>query len=195
MTRRIAARSIATAAALSIFALHACTPEAPSEPKASRSTGVPTAPHCDTADIEIGGVPVTVEIADTAERRQFGLMFRPPLPDDRGMLFIFPEARTLSFWMRNCPNPLDIAYLNDAGQILKFERMDAFAEHGGYSSPGPVRLAIELSAGWFERHGVKPMAWAKMPVDLLTRRGGEDRYDLEQIPRILVPPGSAQPGH
>ncbi len=185
--------ALAAAAAALVVGLVACPDRVTNSPSGVASA-IPPLPECETAAIDVGGHPVTVEIADNGPRRQYGLMFRDVLPDDRGMLFLFPYPKNLGFWMRNCPHDLDIAYLSDAGQILKFERMKAFEEHGGYSSPGPVRIALEMRAGWFEAHGVKPMSWVKMPVELLTRRGEPDDDDTEQIRRILTPGSPRPPG-
>ncbi|MDP2764119.1 MAG: DUF192 domain-containing protein, partial [Brevundimonas sp.] len=49
-----------------------------------------------------------VEIADDDAERQRGLMEREPLPDDRGMLFQFPDVAERAFWMSNTPSSLDI---------------------------------------------------------------------------------------
>src|SRR5690606_16572165 len=51
-----------------------------------------------------------VEIADDDAERSRGVMFRPPLADDRGMLFQFPDSAERSFWMSNTPSSLDIIY-------------------------------------------------------------------------------------
>ena len=61
-----------------------------------------------------------VEIANDEPKRQRGLMFRPPLEDDRGMLFEWPgePAREQSFWMRNTPSSLDIIYIDPQGKIV-----------------------------------------------------------------------------
>ena len=59
-----------------------------------------------------------VEIADDEAERQRGLMFRPPLADDRGMLFEFPAEKEQSFWMHNTPSSLDIIYVAQNGRIV-----------------------------------------------------------------------------
>ncbi|HAJ04363.1 MAG TPA: DUF192 domain-containing protein, partial [Brevundimonas sp.] len=65
-----------------------------------------------------GSFDFEVEIADEFEERQRGLMNRPPLPDDRGMLFQYPEAAERGFWMLNTPSSLDIVYLDPQGCII-----------------------------------------------------------------------------
>jgi uncharacterized membrane protein (UPF0127 family) len=61
---------------------------------------------------------MTVEVADTPAKQAKGLMFRDHIPDDFGMLFVFPDERTRSFWMKNCRINLDIIYLNRAKQVV-----------------------------------------------------------------------------
>ena len=68
-----------------------------------------------------GNVKLRVEVADTSEKRQIGLMYRDSLVDDHGMLFKFPSANHLSFWMQNTYIPLDIAFINDDGRILQID--------------------------------------------------------------------------
>ena len=52
-----------------------------------------------TAQLEIGGETLRVEIADTDKTRDRGLMGRKSLPDGEGMLFVFEKSAPLSFWM------------------------------------------------------------------------------------------------
>jgi uncharacterized membrane protein (UPF0127 family) len=41
-------------------------------------------------------------------------MQRPDLGGDEGMLFVDPAPTELSFWMKNTPEALDIAYASRA---------------------------------------------------------------------------------
>jgi len=59
-----------------------------------------------------------MEVADTPQARQRGLMFRERLPADTGMLFIFPVSAPHRFWMKNCKFPIDIIWLNQEKQIV-----------------------------------------------------------------------------
>ena len=63
-------------------------------------------------------VTVKAEIADTDESRQFGFMEREKIPDGTGMLFVFDRDQVLSFWMKNTPHPLSIAYIDSRGKII-----------------------------------------------------------------------------
>lgn len=104
-------------------------------------------------ELRIGGHAVRVEIADDPEERRRGLMHRDSLPEDRGMLFVYPDERILSFWMRNTRIPLDIAYVDQRGHIVDIQTMSPQSDRL-YESSDPAMYAIEMGAGWFEEHGV-----------------------------------------
>ena len=82
-------------------------------------------------------------------------MFRETLPEDQGMLFVFPYERVLSFWMRNTYIPLDIAFINSAGEIIDIQRMEPIDESKHYVSNAPALYALEVNGGWFERHQIE----------------------------------------
>jgi uncharacterized protein len=64
------------------------------------------------------GFNVTLELAITPEELSQGLMFRPKLAQDRGMLLIFAEERLPSIWMMNTLVALDLVYLDSAGTVV-----------------------------------------------------------------------------
>lgn len=96
-----------------------------------------------------------LEIADTEEERQQGLMFRKQLPEDHGMLFVFERERRLSFWMKNTSIPLSIAFLDKEGMVLNIEDMVPFSLDS-VSSSAESLYAIELNRGAFARHQIYP---------------------------------------
>lgn len=88
-----------------------------------------------------------VEIADDDAERERGLMFRPPLADDRGMLFQFPEAGEQSFWMRNTPSSLDILYISPDGRIVSIARNTTPNSDTPIPSNGAANGVLELRGG------------------------------------------------
>lgn len=108
-----------------------------------------------TTELDVGGVTVTAEIADTPALRERGLMERDSLPENHGMLFVYPDERDLSFWMRNTPLALDIAFIDRAGTIVNIETMRPNDDESTVSSR-PAMFALEMEAGWFEANGVEP---------------------------------------
>ncbi|WP_374274260.1 DUF192 domain-containing protein [Brevundimonas sp.] len=96
-----------------------------------------------------------VEIADTEAERAQGLMFRPPLGDDRGMLFQFEDSAERSFWMRNTPSPLDIVYIDGAGRIVSIARHTTPNSDTGIPSNGAATGVLEVRAGRMEEIGAE----------------------------------------
>lgn len=58
------------------------------------------------------GTQIQLEVAKTPKQQAMGLMYRPALPDNRGMLFNFASPQPVSFWMKNVPVPLDMVFLH-----------------------------------------------------------------------------------
>ncbi len=64
-----------------------------------------------------GNFAFTVELAQTSQERQRGLMGRTSLPSQHGMFFIFPSLSVSPFWMKNTPLSLDIIFVSSEGEI------------------------------------------------------------------------------
>ena len=75
------------------------------------------------AAISIKGHPLEVELASTPEARACGLSNRIKLPENHGMLFIYPTLGPRTFWMKDTHIPLSLAFLNDSGLILSIRQM------------------------------------------------------------------------
>src|SRR5258708_34832262 len=65
-----------------------------------------------------GAFAFQVEIATTPRQQDAGLMFRPVLGANRGMLFEVGAPQAVSFWMKNCPHPRDILFIEADGTGL-----------------------------------------------------------------------------
>ncbi len=97
---------------------------------------------------------VKAELARTAEERNHGFMERKSIPDGTGMLFVFEKDQFLSFWMKNTPSPLSIAYIDSTGKIRDMYDMTPFSL-ANINSTVRVRYALEVPQGWFDRTGIK----------------------------------------
>jgi uncharacterized protein len=84
-------------------------PPSPAASPSSSTSGGQVLPI--TAQAEMAGQQIQLEVAQTPEQQKMGLMHRPPLPADRGMLFPFNPPRQVRFWMENTPSPLDMVFL------------------------------------------------------------------------------------
>lgn len=144
----------AFAIALAAWVL-ACAPEA------NAQGGLPT------REIEIGGERFLLEVAADPASQFRGLGGRTVIPRNGGMLFVNAAPRPLAFVMRDCPIPIDIAYLDADGRVLNVHTMQpepprregesagAYeARLPGYPSAGPAQFAIELAGGRFAELGV-----------------------------------------
>ena len=97
---------------------------------------------------------VKAELAVKPEDRNFGFMERKNIPDGTGMLFIFEYDQILSFWMKNTPTPLSIAFITKDGKIKDIFDMQPFST-ASKTSTGYVRYALEVPQGWYKKNGIK----------------------------------------
>lgn len=97
---------------------------------------------------------VKAEIARKEEERNFGFMERKVIPDGTGMIFIFEQDQILSFWMKNTPHPLSIAYIDSKGKIRNIYDMTPYSL-ANITSTSSVRYALEVPQGWFKKQGIK----------------------------------------
>jgi len=104
-------------------------------------------------ELNVGVHRIEAEVASTSGERATGLMNRPSMRDYHGMLFVFPEAGTQCFWMKNTLIPLSIAFLDDDGSIVQIADM-APQSLDNHCSIKDVRFALEMNAGWFKARGL-----------------------------------------
>jgi hypothetical protein len=102
-------------------------------------------------------IVVQVEIADTSAERQKGLMYRRTLPARSGMVFEYAQATRGGFWMKNTLIPLDIAFYEARGRILKtFTMTPCRRDPCRIYDPGVAyRGALEVNAGSYRRWNVR----------------------------------------
>lgn len=96
---------------------------------------------------------VKAEIAEKPEDRNHGFMGRKTIPDGTGMLFVFEKDQILSFWMRNTPHPLSIAYIDSKGKIRNIFDMTPYSTASIVSTVS-VRYALEVPQGWYKKNGI-----------------------------------------
>lgn len=107
-------------------------------------------------------IPITLEVARSADERSRGLMERTELAADAGMLFVYSTQRRADhgFWMYRTLIPLDIAYMDRNGIIGAIHQMTPCPSDRGRDCPTypagvPFYLALEMNHGFFESHGLK----------------------------------------
>ncbi len=88
-----------------------------------------------------------IEIADNEFETQTGLMYRDSMKENRGMLFVFPDSRPRSFYMKNTRFPLDIIYLDDNNTIVSFQENAQPLNENSLPSNAPAKYVLEVNAG------------------------------------------------
>lgn len=113
-----------------------------------------------TGRVLLGGeeneVFVDVEIAQTPEERQTGLMHRDSLPEDAGMMFVYFEPTRGGFWMKDVKFPLSVAFIDDEQtitQIIDMEPCDG-ERCPAYTPDQEYTAALEVNQGAFEEWGI-----------------------------------------
>jgi uncharacterized protein len=112
---------------LSVFLMGCSVQTTAKTPTAVSSPQVP-APAGQTLPISAkailtNGTTIQLEVAQTPEQQEKGLMYRPALPENRGMLFKFPSAQPVKFWMKNVPVALDMVFLQNG--VVKYVETSA----------------------------------------------------------------------
>ncbi|MCT2534808.1 DUF192 domain-containing protein [Aquibacillus koreensis] len=100
---------------------------------------------------------LTVGVADTQRKREQGLQFVMKLPENAGMLFVFPKKTYGGFWMKNTFIPLSIAFLDWDGSIIRILDMEpCYVNTCPMYDPGIFyHYAIEVNRGWFEKNQIE----------------------------------------
>jgi uncharacterized protein len=109
-------------------------------------------PHVTLA---IGKHNLTAEVASTDPHRSTGLMNRRILPENWGMLFVFPEVARHAMWMMNTYVPLSVAFLDRDGTIINIADMQPQTTDS-HPAAAPAKYALEMNQGWFRKRGIKP---------------------------------------
>jgi uncharacterized protein len=144
---RSRALSVLVAVSFHSAAVTACT--------ADQAMVLPVDPDPVLISTAKGEVRFDVEITDTAVEHARGLMFRPPLPQGRGMLFVMGEEEIQVFWMRNTPSPLDLVYAAKDGSIVSIKKGEPLSE-AQIPSEKPAKYVLEIAQGEAARLGIQP---------------------------------------
>ncbi|MEM7726183.1 MAG: DUF192 domain-containing protein [Cyanobacteria bacterium P01_A01_bin.45] len=103
------------------------------------------------------GAIIELEVAKTRKQQALGLMYRPELPENRGMLFSFPSPQSAKFWMKNVPVPLDMVFMRN-GVVKYIASSVSPCNQDPCPTYGPRELidqVIELRSGRATQLGLK----------------------------------------
>jgi uncharacterized protein len=155
---------------LSIF-LASCSPPTPAVPPTTTPTETQVPMYSDrpltknagqqlpisAVAIVPNGTKIQLEVARTPQEQAMGLMHRPELPENRGMLFSFSSPFQASFWMKNVPVPLDMVFMRDG--IVQYVAASVPPCNSNpcptYGPDTPVNQVIELRSGRAAQLGLK----------------------------------------
>jgi uncharacterized membrane protein (UPF0127 family) len=129
--------------------------------------------------LRIGPVTAYIEVARTQAERQHGLMFRPRMSADEGMLFVYSEEGYRNFWMKNTLIPLDLAFFRADGTLVNVNETPTYPNprvppdpYPTSDSDEPARFVLEMNLGWFKGKGLldasgrpKPGTGAELPPE------------------------------
>lgn len=111
-----------------------------------------------SAQIKVADQVIQLEVAKTLNQQAIGLMARPKLEPNRGMLFPFNPARPVSFWMKNVLINLDMVFLRN-GRVVAIASEVPPCQTEPCPVYGPkdaIDQVIELRGGRAEELGIKP---------------------------------------
>jgi len=135
---------------------------------ASARSQSPAQERLPTALASIGGEHFELEVARDPAAQMRGLGGRTSIDPHGGMLFVFPQTRPLAFVMRDCPIPIDVAFLDAQGRVINVHTMqpepprapgesalDYEARLHPYPSALPAHFALEVAGGRLAELGVR----------------------------------------
>lgn len=111
-------------------------------------------------EIRIGALAIQAEIARTPEERGQGLSGRPSLPQNAGLLFVFSEERTPSFWMLDMRFPLDFIWISADQRVVDLTENVPPPDPGEsdlprYAPGQPILYVLEVNAGVVQEAGIQ----------------------------------------
>jgi len=145
---------------LTVLVIASCERPAKTDPQpgSDSPTPTPTPTPANGPKVVIttpsGDVTVNVEVVATEAKIERGLMYRQAMALDAGMLFLLPEIKDWTFWMRNTLIPLDMIFIRDnltiAGIVENAEPKTETLRQVGE----PSHYVLEVNGGWTKAHGV-----------------------------------------
>jgi uncharacterized membrane protein (UPF0127 family) len=105
--------------------------------------------------VSVGGHATSLQVAVLDAEQHRGLMGRPDLGGNAGMIFVNARPQQLSFWMKDTPEALDIGYLAPDGTIAEIYQLLPLDERIVLSHGDQLQFALEMPQGWFAANGIR----------------------------------------
>lgn len=127
-----------------------------------------SAAECDPGTLELRGgfgqARFSVEVADDAEERAKGLMFREAMAASAGMLFVYPQPQRAMFWMKNTLIPLDMVFADAAGRVTRVHQGAIPHDETPIDGGEGVAYVLEINGGLAGQLGLAPGAELRHPA-------------------------------
>ncbi|WP_255010933.1 DUF192 domain-containing protein [Roseovarius sp. M141] len=124
-------------------------------------------PACRDDQVQLRGdwgqARFTIELADDEAERAQGLMHRESMPQGAGMLFVYPEARTVGFWMKNTLIPLDMIFLDATGTVARVHSNAMPGDLTPIMGGADIKAVLEINGGLAQRMGIVPGTQLRHP--------------------------------
>jgi uncharacterized membrane protein (UPF0127 family) len=95
-----------------------------------------------------------IEIAETPEKQETGLMYRKKMAPNQGMLFVYDYAQPMSFWMKNTYLPLDMIFIDSDKKIVQISKDTVPYSEDQIICFKPVQYVLEVNAGICDMAGI-----------------------------------------
>jgi|SRR3989344_4350131 len=108
------------------------------------------------ADVSVGGVIVSAEIAKSNDKKAEGLSNRKNLEKGKGMLFVFSSAGLYPFWNKDTFIPLDVLWIEN-NEVVYIGELPAFSggETAVAASDRKANFVLEVNAGFVKEYNIK----------------------------------------
>ena len=111
-------------------------------------------------EARVGDKKLLLKVASTPHSQAKGFMHGEEPTEDTGIIFVYEQPESLSFWMKNVNFDLDIIFFDEFGEYIEHQTMNRYSGESDHSLPrynckGEARYAVEVCGGWFEKYGSK----------------------------------------
>jgi uncharacterized membrane protein (UPF0127 family) len=132
------------------------TPPAPMLTSPEDNLPTQAQPKLQTMKIYLGAETLDAELALTEREVMTGMMFRTNIQETDAMLFDLRYPQQASFWMKNCPESISVAYISADGVIQEIHHLEKEDTNSVVSAHDDIVFALETKDGWFARHHIAP---------------------------------------
>lgn len=108
-----------------------------------------------TSRVTAGALKLDALVADSFLKQVVGLMFRPRLGKNSGMLFPFPFSARHGIWMRNMRIAIDIIWLDSAKRVVDIAHDVRPSSRKVHYPRKRAKYVLEVNSGTAKRNRIK----------------------------------------